>query len=137
MGAFAGDFMSLEGNIQQVLQALATGRTKASWSKSIDDLIKLLKRKRKLEDRLNYAELLAEILSAMTHSIKGWQQWTTNVHSLSNLTEEEYKKFVPKLLEIAIKWLEIDRDLTAKKEKEIQKAVKPKKTKEKSPKYVS
>jgi len=130
--------MTSKASIEQVLQALATGRTKVSWSKTIDEIIKVLMRKRKLEDRLDYAEVLLEILNGMTYSIKGWQQWIANVSSLGKLTEEEYKEFIPKLLKIAVMWLEIDRDLTAKKEKEIQKAVKPKKTKdEKSPKYVS
>jgi len=130
--------MSTEANIQQVLKALATGRAKPSWSKTIDEIIKVLKRKRKLEDRLDYAQLLLEILNGVTYSIKGWQQWTTNVSSLGKLTKEEYEKFIPKLLDITIKWLEIDRELTAKKEKEMQKAVKSKEAKEEnSPKYVA
>lgn len=130
--------MNTEANIQQVLKALATGKAKPSWSKTVGEIIKILKRKRKLEDRLDYAKLLLEILNAITYSIKGWQQWTANVSSLSRITKEEYKEFIPKLLEITINWLEIDRELTAKKEKELQKIAKPKKTEgEKSPKYVS
>lgn len=107
-------------NVEKILQVLARGQTNISWSETINEMIKLLKRKRKLEDRLDYAELLMEILNAMTYSVKGWHQWG-NIYRLNKITKEEYEEFILKLLEAAVMWLEIDRDLTAKKEKEIQK----------------
>lgn len=106
-------------NIEKVLELLARGQTKASWSESINEMIKLLKRKRRLKDRLDYAELLMEVLNAMTYNVNGWHQWG-NIYRLNKLSEEEYKEFVPKLLEIAVEWLKIDRDLTARKEKEMK-----------------
>lgn len=109
-------------NIRKFLQALSTGQIKTTWSDSIDELIKHLTKKRKLKDRLDHAELMMEILNAMTFSLNGWYQWG-NVYRLNRLTEEEYKEFVPKLLEIAVKWLELDKELTGKKEKELKKNI--------------
>jgi len=117
-------------NIKKVLETIMKQETKKTWSESIDDMIKVLKRKRKLKDRLDYAELMMEILNTMTFSLNGWNQWG-NIYRLNRLSEDEYKDFVPKeykdfvpkLLEVAIKWLEIDRDLTSRKEKEIEKSV--------------
>jgi len=111
-----------EQEIQKILQLLARRKMKVDWSKTIGEMIKLLKAKRKLEDRMDYAELMMEILNAMTFSLNGWHQWG-NIYRLNKLTKEEYEEFIPKLKAIAIKWLELDKALTAKKEAEIPKEV--------------
>lgn len=124
----------MKEDVQKVLQVLASGRSKKSWSDTINKMIKLLKRKRRLKDRLDYAELMMEILNAMTFSLNGWHQWG-NIFRLGKLTKEEYEEFIPRLLEVAVKWLEIDRDLTGRKEKEMQKDITPREKKQSN--YVS
>lgn len=121
--------MGKEEAVQKILRMMARGQSKKSWSEAIDEMIRLLKRKRRLEDRLDYAELMMEILNAMTFSLNGWYQWG-NIFRLGKLTKKEYEEFVPKLLEVAVKWLEIDRDLTKKKEKELQKDTAPRQKKQ-------
>jgi len=132
--------MDKEEKIKKVLEGMLKQeqQSKKSWSGSINGLIKILKKKRNLDDRLQYAEFMLEILNAMTFSLNGWYQWC-NVYQLNRLSKEEYEEFIPKLVEVAIKWLEIDRDLTSKKEKELQKSIESEiqEEQESSKKYVS
>lgn len=72
------------------------------------------------KDRMESAVLLEYIVNFLNASIKGWKQWCT-LNGMNIITEEEFKELLPKMKNIAIEWLKIDKRITNAKTKEMEK----------------
>lgn len=91
--------------------------TDRSWGAAIRE------RKKSLEnlvpkDRLGYVEGCIQSILAVNQSINGWMQWLSNPMKMGKFEEEELKLFFDKLKQFALDFLEFDRDVTEKDEKE-------------------
>lgn len=72
------------------------------------------------KDRLSFALGILVVVSSLTQSLQGWSKWC-NLKNMDGITLEEFKKCFPKMRELAIKWLEIDHDITDAKTLDLEK----------------
>lgn len=82
------------------------------------------------KDRLDLAHAIWVIVECMKASIKGWDTWL-NLRSMKFLSEEDLKKVVPILQKAALKWIQVDVDITQLKTDELLAKIKKKTTKKK------
>lgn len=73
----------------------------------------------KCDDRLSYALALETLVNALAGSIKGWQRWCS-LFQMNNIKLEEFEEILPKMMKCVIDWLEIDREITEVKTKELE-----------------
>jgi len=95
--------------------------TDRSWGAIIRE------RKKSLEnlapkDRLGYVDGCIQSLLALNQSINGWMQWLSNPMKMSKFEEEELELFFNKLKHFTLDFLEFDRDVTEKDERERERA---------------
>lgn len=96
------------------------------------------------KDRLEAAVSLEIVIHAMNVSIDGWKHWCS-LRGMNIITDKEFEDLLPKMKKLAIKWLEIDKKITAVKTKEMEeelkefeiKTTKPKEKKQSKDVYVS
>jgi len=90
------------------------------------------------KDRLDLAYAIWVIIVSMKGSIKGWDTWL-NFRSMNLISEKDMKKIASTMKELAMKWIQVDIDITQTKTDELiakakkrQKAAKKKKKKKTS-----
>jgi len=87
------------------------------------------------KDRLELARAIWVIVECMKGSIQGWDAWL-NLQSMTFISEEDLKKILPIMKEVALKWIQVDIDTktdeisvkTEERKKKTKKAKKPKKS---------
>lgn len=77
----------------------------------------------KPSDRMESAVALELIIKIMDVSINRWKNWC-NLNAMNLITEKEFKKLLPQIRGLALKWLEIDKKITEDKTIEMEKELK-------------
>lgn len=70
------------------------------------------------KDRLECAKAFIDLVNAIAFTAKNWQKWK-HLRFLNAITEDEYCDLLWQLTNVVVKLLELDRDLTKRKEKEV------------------
>jgi len=124
--------MSNQIGANQILAMLSQKQKK--WTEMIEEYVSQIK-SLKPTDRMSYAQAITKIINALAFSLKGWSQWFSSIDMLNNISEEEYKKIFTIMRKHALGLLQLDFQITLKKEKEQEE--KKKKQKKKGKKTTS
>jgi len=86
----------------------------ANWiertQKTIDHLEKL--KENGDVDRLEMVKNMRFAFGALSQSLGGWMQWVNSPEIMSQFTQEELKTMSGKVIDMVIKFVEYDRDIT-------------------------
>jgi len=86
----------------------------ANWiertQKTIDHLEKL--KENGDVDRLEMVKNMRFAFGALSQSLGGWMQWVNSQEIMSQFTQEELKTMSGKVIDMVIKFVEYDRDIT-------------------------
>ena len=86
----------------------------ANWiertQKTIDHLEKL--KENGDADRLEMVKNMRFAFGALSQSLGGWMQWVNSPEIMSQFTQEELKTMSGKVIDMVIKFVEYDRDIT-------------------------
>jgi hypothetical protein len=86
----------------------------ANWiertQKTIDHLEKL--KENGDVDRLEMVKNMRFAFGALSQSLGGWMQWVNSPEIMSQFTQEELKTMSDKVIDMVIKFVEYDRDIT-------------------------
>ena len=96
-----------------------------TWSDMVATAIEQIKKDSLKEckgDRLCIAKKLVRLLITLSQNLKGWQTWM-NFEKMDNLTKKEMEELYLALQKVIIEFLQIDYDITKKKEDEAVKAL--------------
>jgi len=95
-----------------------------NYIKNLEKGLKTLKKlmEKKDRDRLDNAFILVSMITIMKASIDGWIKWC-NVQKMQDIFEDEklLKEFVDTIMELVVKWITADIDITRKNIKDIEK----------------
>jgi len=111
----------MSGSLEEQVEVMMKEMRGKSWTAMIKQVIETLENEG-LEkcngNKLCKAKIMAHLIFALTKSLHGWTNWL-NFDSMDNLTDEEIDDVYAKLKKLVIEFLELDMEITKKKEDEL------------------